>query len=65
MSLENNHQYSSAIKYEYLPPPLEDNYLSLFDIQVKMAKEFLTGTEEEKIEIIKKRIKKFFGYGND
>jgi len=31
-------QYAVLIKDEYLPPPLENNYLSLFDIQVKMAK---------------------------
>lgn len=55
---------TSSIKEEYLPPPLEKNYLSLFDIQVKMTKEFLPGSEEEKIAIIKRRIKKFFDYGN-
>lgn len=41
MSIEGNIQYAALIKDEYLPPPLEKNYLSLFDIQVKMAKEFL------------------------
>ena len=64
MNLEKNYEYAALIKDEYLPPPLEKNYLSLFDIQVKMAKEFLDGTEEEKVSIIKKRIKKFFDYGN-
>lgn len=65
MSLESNSQYAAVVKQEYLPPPLENNYLSLFDIQAKMAQEFLHGTDEEKIATIKKRIKKFFDYGND
>ncbi len=65
MNLQNNSHQSTSIKEEYLPPPLEKNYLSLLDIQVKMTKEFLTGSEEEKISTIKKRIKKFFDYGND
>jgi len=30
-----------------------------------MTKEFLSGSEQEKIALIKKRIKKFFDYGND
>jgi hypothetical protein len=45
MSLESNPQYVAAVKQEYLPPPLENNYLSLFDIQAKMAQEFLQGSD--------------------
>jgi hypothetical protein len=45
MSLESNPQYVAAVKQEYLPPPLENNYFSLFDIQAKMAQEFLQGSD--------------------
>jgi hypothetical protein len=43
---ENNSQYAVVAKQEYLPPPLENNYLSLLDIQAKMAQEFLLGTDQ-------------------
>lgn len=38
MDYSQNSRYNAQIKEEYLPPPLEKNYLSLLDVHVKATK---------------------------